>query len=63
MLVGWAVGVATDVPERAIALVLAFVAGGVILNVLKEELPAEREARFAPFVAGAVLFTVLLQLT
>ena len=42
---------------------LAFVAGGVILNVLKEKLPAEREARFAPFVAGAALFTVLLQLT
>ncbi len=62
VLVGWAVGAATDVPERAIAVVLAFVAGGIILNVLKEELPSERQARFLPFASGAALFTVLLQL-
>lgn len=62
VLVGWAVGVSTDVPARAIAVVLALIAGGVILNVLKEELPTEREARFLPFAAGALAFTVLLQL-
>ena len=62
VLVGWIIGVTTDVPERVIALVIAFIAGGVVLNVFKEELPGERLARFAPFVAGAVLYAALLQL-
>ena len=62
VLVGWLVGVATDISERAIALVIAFIAGGVILNVLKEELPGERLAQFWPFAGGALVYTVLLQL-
>ncbi len=36
--------------------------GGVVLNVLKEELPGERCARLAPFVAGAASYTLVLQL-
>ena len=62
VLAGWLVGVLTEIPERAIALVLAFIAGGVVLNVMKEELPGERLARFGPFVAGAALYAALLQL-
>ena len=62
VLVGWVLGVATEISERALALILAFIAGGVILNVLKEELPGERRAHFLPLVAGAALYTVLLQL-
>jgi len=61
VLIGWLLGVTADLPERAIALVIAFIAGGVILNVLKEELPGERRARLMPFLAGAALYTVLLQ--
>lgn len=62
VLVGWFVGVVTEVPERAIAFVLAFIGGGVLLNVLKEELPGERQARFLPFLAGAAGYAALLQL-
>ena len=62
VLVGWAAGMVTDVSERAIALVMAFIAGGVVLNVLKEELPGERLAQFWPFAGGALAYTVLLQL-
>ena len=62
VLLGWAIGAATTVPERAIALVLAFIGGGVVLNVLKEELPGERQARPLPFAAGAGLYALLLQL-
>jgi hypothetical protein len=61
VLVGWTTGVLTELPERTIALVLAFIAGGIVLNVLKEELPGERRARFMPFIAGAIAYTVLLQ--
>jgi hypothetical protein len=61
VLLGWLAGIATDIPERALALIVAFIAGGVVLNVLKEELPGERLARFWPFAAGALAYTVLLQ--
>ena len=62
VLVGWLAGIAADVSGRVIALITAFVAGGVILNVLKEELPGERLAQFWPFAGGALAYTVLLQL-
>ena len=34
--------------------------GGVIMNVLKEELPEERESRFWAFALGAALYAVVL---
>jgi hypothetical protein len=48
-LIGWAFGAVTVVHEAAVALLFAFLAGGVVLNVLKEELPEERKSRFLPF--------------
>ena len=30
----------------------AFLAGGVVLNVMKEELPEERQSRFGAFLLG-----------
>lgn len=44
----------------ALAALFAFLAGGVILNVLKEELPEERESRFSAFAGGALLYAALL---
>jgi hypothetical protein len=38
----------------------AFLAGAVIMNVLKEELPEERESRFWVFALGAAFYTVIL---
>ena len=62
VIVGWVAGMAIEVSERVIALIVAFIAGGVVLNVLKEELPGERLAQFWPFAGGALAYTVLLQL-
>lgn len=60
---GWVLGTVTAVPLAASSALFAFLAGGVIMNVLKEELPEERAARFGPFAAGAALYTALLLLT
>jgi len=60
VLVGWAVGLAVDVTAAALAALFAFLAGGVILNVIKEELPEERDSRFRAFAAGAAGYSVLL---
>jgi hypothetical protein len=43
VVAGWAVGAITEVHRAVIAVLFSFLAGGVILNVLKEELPEEQE--------------------
>lgn len=60
LLAGWGVSLAALFPPVAISLALAFVGGGVILNVLKEELPRERESRFWAFAVGAAGYSALL---
>lgn len=60
VLAGVGVGYLTEVPEVVVGLLIAFIGGGTILNVLKEELPEERESRFGAFAAGATVYTVLL---
>ena len=60
VLVGWALGWAVMLPEVVIGCLFAFLAGGVVLNVLKEELPAERESRIGPFMAGTIFYAGLL---
>ncbi len=60
LLAGWAVGLMVELSSAAITVPLAFLGGGVILNVLKEELPTERQSRFGPFLAGASAYAALL---
>ena len=57
---GWGLGIAVDVGVQATALLFALLAGGVILNVLKEELPEERASRFWPFLLGCAGYAGLL---
>ena len=57
---GWALGYATAVPDWAVAALTAFLGGGVVLNVLKEEVPSERQSRFWAFAAGATGYAALL---
>lgn len=60
ILVGWAVGAMSELPEAAITALIALLAGGVILNVLKEELPEERESRYTAFLLGGMAYAALL---
>lgn len=60
ILVGWGGGLMLTVRAEAIAGLFAFLAGGIILNVLKEELPEERQSNFGAFALGATAYTVLL---
>lgn len=61
-LVGVAVAAGWEISEAALGLVIAFLGGGIVLNVLKEELPEERESRFGAFLAGAAAYGALLLL-
>ncbi len=60
VVVGFAVGALAQVPHLFVSLLMAFLAGGIVLNVVKEELPAERESRFSAFAVGVVGYTGVL---
>lgn len=62
VVVGAFLGVSVRLPEAVVLSILAFVAGGIVLNVLKEELPAERESHFGAFAAGVIGFTAILMM-
>lgn len=57
---GWTLGLVTEVPEAAVAALTAFLGGGVVFNVIKEEIPSERQSRFWAFAAGAAGYSALL---
>lgn len=56
-------GLVTSVSALLLSALFAFLAGGVILNVLKEELPEDRRSRFSAFALGATAYSALLLLT
>lgn len=60
LLAGWATAVFTDLTQLPVSVLFAFLAGGIVLNVLKEELPGEKQGRFLPFLAGVVGYSLLL---
>jgi len=62
VVVGFVVGALYTVSELLLSFLFAFLAGGVILNVIKEELPAERESRFWAFAGGVVGYAGVLVL-
>ncbi len=60
IIVGWVIGSGTQIGKAAIAVIFAFLAGGIVLNILKEELPENRESRFWAFALGAAIYSILL---
>ncbi|RFU64219.1 hypothetical protein [Bacillus sp. V59.32b] len=60
VLVGWGIGAIMAINEQTIGLLFAFLAGSIVLNVLKEELPEERESNYWAFCSGLLIYTVLL---
>lgn len=60
VLGGCLLGFVVDIGEAAIALLLGFLGGGVVLNVMKEELPEERNSSIVPFALGAAAYAALL---
>lgn len=47
---------AAETPPVTGGVLVAFIGGGTILNVLKEELPEERRSSFAAFLVGAAAY-------
>ena len=50
-----------EVPPAGLALVLAYVSGGTIMNILRHELPdTDRSADVVAFVTGAAIYGILV---
>lgn len=60
ILAGWALGMMFRMPDGAIAALFGLLGGAIILNVIKEELPNERQSTFWAFCLGAALYAALL---
>ena len=63
LLVGWALA-ALFAPTSSVlvSLLTAFLAGSILLNVFKEEIPSARRSHFGWFVAGVAGYALLLGL-
>ena len=57
---GYLVGTRYMVGESSIAVLWAFVAGGLILNVIKDEMPEHRDTSLGAFLTGMSGYATLL---
>lgn len=60
LLAGWFTNLWVSLPETAVALIAAYIAGGVILNVTKHELPNDKPNDMGSFLTGALVYTLLI---
>jgi hypothetical protein len=57
---GWGVGMLYPLPAYALALLLAFISGAVIVNSAAKEISSEKKGRFLPFMLGGVVYSLIL---
>jgi len=58
---GYIAGLLTEIPATLIIYGVAFVAGGMILNVLSYELPHDQKSQsFLAFALGGILYSIIL---
>lgn len=60
LFLGWFAGVWVTLSPTAIALVSAFIGGGVIMNVTRHELPVENPNSLAAFLCATTTYTIVL---
>jgi uncharacterized protein YqgC (DUF456 family) len=60
LIAGSLIGIFHQVRPVTLAILIAFLAGAIILNVFKEELPDQQESHFAAFAIGALSYSALL---
>jgi hypothetical protein len=59
-LLGWTVGISLGVPAFVLALLVAFISGGVIMTNTLMELSEGKDGRFGPFMAGSLIYGLML---
>jgi hypothetical protein len=59
-LLGWATGAFLPMPRGIVDQLVAFLSGAIIMNSALMEMPAKEEAHFIWFIAGGVIYGLLL---
>lgn len=62
LILGYCVGFITQVPDSISAIAISFVAGGVLLNSIRNELPKREQIAYAFFVLGSLSYAALILL-
>lgn len=60
LFAGWMTAVVITIPASAVALLSAFIGGGVIMNVTRHELPKANPHSAKVFILAAVAYAILL---
>lgn len=60
LFLGWLTGFFLILPTLAIALISAFIGGGVIMNVIRHELPERNPNSLSAFLLASFFYTVIL---
>jgi hypothetical protein len=60
LFLGWLAGLWLELSETSVALVSAFIGGGVIMNVTRHELPEENPHSLGAFLVAVVVYTTIL---
>lgn len=61
VLIGWILYELTHASDLTLAFMSSFLTGGVVLNILNDELPEEKKSSFPAFLIGMVFIAILLQ--
>ncbi|ANU26144.1 hypothetical protein [Planococcus versutus] len=61
VFIGWLLYYFTDITDLTIAFFSSFLTGGIVLNILNDELPAEKNSSYPSFIVGLILITLLLE--
>lgn len=62
VLAGWILYETTQASDLTIAFLSSFLTGGIILNILNDELPEEKTSSYTAFLVGMVFIAILLQI-
>jgi hypothetical protein len=62
LFLGWTIGLLFKLPAAGVALISAFIGGGVIMNVTRHELPDEHPTSLPCFLLAAFFYTLILLL-
>lgn len=59
VIIGWGIGIVFTIPDSLFYSLFALLAGAIIVNSFKEELPEEKESNYLFFLIGAMIYTAL----
>lgn len=61
VLIGWILYETTHASDLTLAFLSSFLTGGIVLNILNDELPQESKSSYIAFLLGMAFIAVLLQ--